>query len=363
MVILKPQRKSLDKPLLVGILLLALFGLLAVFDASVAISLRDFNDKFYLLRSQAIWLVLGLSQMTIASFVNYQIFLRASPLLLLTGLIFLVLVLLPGFGIRALGARRWLALGQVVFQPTEFVKISFILYSASFLAKRKDWGYFFVILAITLCLVLAEPDLGTAIVIAITGMGIFFASGGSLWKFGVFCLLAGVGGSLAIFTSPYRKERLIAFLNPLSDPLGASYHVRQALIAIGSGGLWGLGLGQSRQKFEYLPEATTDSIFAIIAEELGFVGSLTLILLYLFLILRIFHLAKTCPEKEGSLLLTGVGVWLGGQTLINLGAMTALLPLTGVPLPLISYGGSSLVASLVGLGIVLSVLRHRATRK
>lgn len=363
MVILKSQTKSLDKPLLITVTVLVAFGLLAVFNASVAIGLRDFGDKFYFLRSQLVWAGTGFVLMLIASQINYKIFLKFSPLFLLMALIFLAIVLFPGFGIEALGAKRWLGFGSFVFQPAEFAKLALVLYLASFLIKKKDWWRFLIVLSSLLFLVIAEPDLGTAVVIAATGVAVFFVAGGSVLELGVLGVLGVLGAAAAIFTSVYRKRRLLSLLNPMADPLGASYHIRQALIAIGSGGFWGLGLGQSRQKFEYLPEATTDSIFAIIAEELGFIGAIALIFLFFLLVVRVFKIAKVCPEKAGSLLTAGIGAWLGVQMLINLGAMVALLPLTGLPLPFISYGGSSLIINLVAVGIVLNVSKQRGVRK
>jgi len=363
MVVLKSQSRLIDKPLLTTVICLVLFGLLAVFNASVAIGLRDFNNKFYFLRSQLVWAGIGMTLMLVASQINYEVFLRFSPLILLAALVFLVVVLLPNFGIKALGAKRWLELGPISFQPAEFAKLAFVIYLASFLAKKKDFWRFVSILGVFVLLIIAEPDLGTAVAVASIGMVLYFVAGASVLE-AFFLGVLGVLGVLgAIFSSAYRKRRLLSLFNPLTDPLGSSYHIRQALIAIGSGGFWGLGLGQSRQKFEYLPEVTTDSIFAVICEELGFLGAVVLIALFLIVLVRIFKIAKACPEERGTLLAVGVGSWLGVQTLVNLGAMVALLPLTGVPLPFISYGGSSLIVSLVAVGIVLNISKHKTVRK
>jgi cell division protein FtsW len=287
----------------------------------------------------------------------------------------LILVLIPGIGTKVLGARRWLVLGPLTFQPAELVKLSFIIYLSAFLlnesfgfeepvsSNKKKLLPFLVMLFILLGLVMLEPDLGTAIVLAATGLVVYFASGASLFYLtlvGIIGILSGVG---LILFSPYRRERLLTFLNPTRDPLGASYHIRQILIAIGSGGWLGIGLGQSRQKYEYLPAVTTDSIFAVVAEELGFIGAVALLSIFLILIWRGMKIAKEAPDEFGRLLAVGITSWIGFQFLVNLSAMVALVPLTGVPLPFISYGGSSLVLSLTGMGILANIARQRVVKK
>lgn len=363
MVVLKSQSKEIDKILLIAVVLLSLFGLLAVFNASVAIAFRDFGDKFYYLRFQALWLGIGLFLLFLTSKIDYRRFLGLSPIFMAVALVSLVLVLLPDFGIKVLGARRWINLGPFVFQPTELTKLAFILYLASFLGKKKNLSRFLVVLSLLVGLAIKEPDLGTAVIIAASGTLLYFIAGASILELISIGILGLGGGAVFILTSAYRKLRLLTLFNSMHDPLGASYHIRQVLIALGSGGLTGVGLGQSRQKFEYLPEAATDSIFAIIAEEAGFLGAAILVLVFLFLIFRMFRIAQGAAEKEGRLLAAGIASWLGVQAMINLGAMVALLPLTGVPLPFISYGGSSLIVSLAAVGIVLNISKHKIIRK
>jgi len=278
-------------------------------------------------------------------------------------LLSLVLVLIPSLGTQIMGARRWLAIGGFGFQPAELIKLTFVLYLAALLSKKKQLWPFLLLLGMILLLIMLEPDLGTAVVVTATGMVVYFASGGPIWQMGLISLtglLAGVG---LIFSSSYRKERLLTFLNPTRDPLGASYHIRQILIALGSGGLFGVGLGQSRQKYEYLPATTTDSIFAVIAEEVGFIGGSLVILAFLVLIWRGMKIAREAPDEFSSLLATGITAWIGLQALVNLAAMVALVPLTGVPLPFISYGGSSLVIALVGVGILLNISKQKVVKK
>lgn len=363
MVVLKSQSRASDKSLLIAVISLGFFGLLAVFNASVAVAISNFGDKFYFAKSQLVWLIIGLLLMFLFSQLNYKLLLKLSPLFCGIALVLLVIVLIPGWSIKALGARRWLGIGSITFQPAELTKLALVLYLASFLAKKRSFWHFLLVIGLTLVLVVLEPDLGTATIIAASGVAMFFVSGASLLEIGFLGAAGLITGALSILNSTYRRQRLMAFLNPGYDTEGIAYHIRQALLAIGSGGFLGLGPGQSRQKFAYLPEVTTDSIFAIVAEELGFVGGAALIFLFMFMLARVFIIADSCPDKVGRLLTVGIGAWLGTQVFLNLSAMVALIPLTGVPLPFISYGGSSLIVNLVAIGIVLNVSKHKAVRK
>lgn len=362
-VTLKITPSRLDWFLLCLVLGLTIFGVVMVGNASVVEAYRDFGDQFYYLRLQVQWVALGILALMVTSFFNYhKLKFLATPLMVFT-LLSLVLVLVPGIGTQALGARRWLGIGSLNFQPAELVKLAFVLYLAALLSGKKRTLPFLLLLGIILVLIMLEPDLGTAVIVTATGMIVYFASGAPLLLIagiGLLGLLTGIG---LIFFSPYRRERLLTFLDPTRDPLGASYHIRQILIALGSGGLFGLGLGRSRQKYEYLPAVTTDSIFAVIAEEIGFIGGLVMILAFSLLIWRGFKIAKEAPDEFGKLLAVGVISWIGLQALINLGAMVALVPLTGLPLPLISYGGSSLVLTLTGMGILLNISKQRVVKK
>ncbi len=357
---LHSQKKKADLPLLAAVILASLVGLLFIFEASGISAARTFGDKYHFIREQTMWFILGISGMTVASFFDYhRLYKLALPLMFLT-LILLVVVFVPGLGVKALGAHRWINLGFSVIQPAEIAKLTLTLYLAAWFSFREKGRLLaFVILVILVVgLIVAEPDLGTAIVVCGTAMIMYFLSGAPLWQFAM--LIPGVVGATGVLAviSPYRLKRLITFLNPGVDPLGVSYHIRQILLALGSGGLWGLGLGKSRQKFEYLPEAMTDSIFAIFAEEMGLIGSLVLILIFLFIVWRAIRIAIRAPDRFGQLLAFGIASWIGVQTVINLGAMVALVPLTGVPLPFISYGGSSLVINLAGIGILLNISRQ-----
>lgn len=349
---------------LIGLVLgLTFFGIVMVGNASVVEALRDFGDQFYFLRQQIIWAVLALAAFTFFSFFDYHKLRKFALPLILFSLVALILVLIPGLGIKVLGARRWISLGFFRFQPAEFTKLAFVLYLSSFFANKKNFLPFLSVLAILLLLIMMEPDLGTAVILASTSLLVYFASGAPLFLIGLVGLLGLSGGAGLIFASSYRRERLMTFLNPSRDPLGASYHIRQILIAIGSGGLFGVGLGQSRQKYEYLPEATTDSIFAVVAEELGFLGAVSVLAAFLLLVWRGMRIAKEAPDEFGRLLAVGITAWIGFQALVNLSAMVALVPLTGVPLPFISYGGSSLVLSLTAMGILVNISKNRIIKK
>jgi len=353
---------KLNKPdyLLVGsIVPLSLFGLLMVYNSSVAMAIRDFGNQYYYLQEQTKWLILGFVIFLTFSFIDYRVWKKLSFPIMLGTIVLLCIVLLPGIGIKALGAKRWINLGFFVLQPAEFAKLSLIMYLSAWLTgvKKQKLFPFLLIIGVFVGLIMLEPDLGTAMIITLTSLAMFFYSGAVLQQFLFILPLFGAGATLLAVFSPYRLKRLLTFFNPESDPLGASYHIRQAIIALGSGGLFGLGLGQSRQKYEYLPEANTDSIFAIIGEELGFIGCVILIFVYLFMLWRGFRIARRIEDPFGRNLALGITTWIGIQTLINISAMVALIPLTGVPLPFISYGGSSLVIMLTSCGILINISR------
>lgn len=356
------HRKSLDYVLLLTVSLLTVFGVLMVYDASVVEAYRDFSDKYYFAKQQLLWSGVGFILMLAISQIPHRLFRQLAVAAFAATVLMLVLVLIPSLGTKALGARRWLNLGGFNIQPAELAKLTLTMYLASFLEKKRSFFHFALVLALVIGLVMLEPDLGTATVIAGIAVAIYFFSGAPLTRLiTVFTggLLAGLG---FIAISEYRKERVLTFLNPAKDPLGASYHIRQILIALGSGGLFGVGIGRSRQKYEYIPAVTTDSIFAIVAEELGFLGATALIALFLVLFIRSFKIAKQAPDKFSKLLAGGIAAWISIQTVINLATMVVLVPLTGIPLPLISYGGSATIANLMGIGMLLSISRYATKR-
>ncbi len=355
----KPHLHPPDRWIIVAVVALSLFGILMVYDSSVAIAIRDFGNQYYYVREQVKWLVAGMAVLVVFSLLDYHAWRALALPLLLGTLVLLLAVFLPGLGVRALGAHRWINFGFFILQPAELAKLSLIVYLSAWFTSRERGRLlaFVLLMAMVVGLVLLEPDLGTSIIIVATSIFVYFASGAPIRNFAILLPLLAGGLLLVAVISPYRMARLTTFLHPNEDTLGSSYHIHQALLAIGSGGWIGVGVGQSRQKYEYLPEANTDSIFAIIAEEFGFIGGLAVILGFVFLIWRGFRVAKRAPDTFGTLIALGVTGWIAAQTIINISAMVALMPLTGVPLPFISYGGSSLIIMLAAVGILLNVSR------
>ena len=346
-----------DRWMLLAVVVLSLFGILMVYDSSVAIAIRDFGNQYYYLRDQLKWLVAGFVALTIFSFIDYHAWYKIALPILLGTLVLLLAVFIPGIGIRALGAHRWINFGFFVLQPAELAKLALVVYLSAWFSirERERLGAFALLVLMVVGLVLLEPDLGTSVILVAIALILYFSSGAPVVHFAIIIPVLVAGVFVLAVISPYRMSRLTTFLHPERDPLGSSYHIRQALLGLGSGGWFGVGVGQSRQKYEYLPEANTDSIFAIIGEETGFVGSVAVILLFVFASWRGFRIAKRAADGFGRLLAIGVTSWISVQTIINLSAMVALLPLTGVPLPFISYGGSSLIVMLAAVGILLNI--------
>ena len=360
---LKNQTKSLDRRLLYLILILTSLGLIAVGDASAPQALNVFGDKFYFVKQQAIWGGLGIVLMFLVSRLNPSFWEKIATPLFFLSIVLLVIVLIPGLGTKTLGARRWIIFGPISIQPSEVVKLTLAIYLAKVAAKGKASLSFFVPLALTSFLVMLQPDLGTTLVILTLGLSQIFVAGVNLFHFFAFSLVGTLIGFLFSITSEYRRNRLLTFLAQSQDPLGRDYHIRQVLLALGAGGLFGVGLGQSRQKFLFLPEAATDSVFAIIAEEIGFIGALGLILVFAFFIFSSLTVTSRASDKFSQILGIGIVAWIGGQAILNIGSMVALVPLTGVPLPFFSYGGSALTMILIACGILLSISRQRTHEK
>ncbi len=341
------------------VIFLTVFGMLMIYEASAVTAARNFGDRFHFLREQFKLAILGGLSMGICAIIPYKKFHAFALPALVLSIVSLFAVFIPGIGAEILGAKRWLTFSAFTIQPAEFVKLSLIIYLAAWFSskERGRLSSFLLLLGVVVGLVAAEPDLGTAIVILTISAILYFVSKAPLRHFAFFLpVVIGLGLSLSII-APYRFNRVLTFFNPGVDPLGRSYHIRQILISLGSGGWFGVGLGKSLQKYEYVPEVTTDSIFAIIGEELGFVGATLLVSCFAILILRGYRIAAAAPDLFGRYLAVGIVSWIAAQTVINLSTMVALLPLTGIPLPFISYGGSSLVSMLAGTGILLNISR------
>lgn len=352
--------KRIHLLLIVLVVSTSLFGLLMIFDASSFISFRDFGTKYHYSTEQLLWMILGFAGLGFFSWFDYKKFYGFSIPLLVTAIGLLLAVFLPGIGIKVLGAHRWINLHFFVLQPAEFVKLTLAIYlSAWFSSKEKGrFMAFLLLMGLVLGLVLLEPDMGTAIIILCEAFILYFLSGGKIGHFLAAIPVLDFTGLLLAILSPYRAKRIATFLNPTQDSGSSSYHIRQILIALGSGGWFGVGLGNSLQKYAYLPENTTDSIFAIIAEEIGFIGSLLVLFVLAAIVWCGIKIAIATTDPFGKLLAGGITAFLASQMLINLGAQTALLPLTGVPLPFISYGGSALVIDLCSVGILLNIAKQ-----
>lgn len=358
--------KRFDVSLLISIILLTIFGLLMIYNASSVIALEELGDKYHFFKSQLMWLFLGYIVLVITSLVSYKLYYNLSVPLLVAAIIMLILIFVPGIGDERLGASRWLNLGFFSFQPSEFVKLSLAIYLSAWFSHKEKSRFiaFCLLIGFVLLLIMLQPNMSTAIIILFEALVVYFLSGGSLKQFAVVIPTVFIIGVLLVLQAPYRAARLTTYLRineSLNNP--AFYHVKQILIALGSGGLTGVGLGNSLQKYAYLPENTTDSIFAIIAEELGFLGAALLVMVFLFIIWRGFMISVHAKDTFGKLLAAAIISFLGIQAVINLSAMTQLIPLTGVPLPFVSYGGSALVVDLWAIGILLNISRQAAVHK
>lgn len=356
-----------DYTFIVLLFVLLVIGLVFLSSASSVIAYDQYGDAYYLFKQQLFKGVLfGLIFFFITSQVPYHWWRRWALPILILSLFLLVMVFVPGVGVEYLGGRRWLNLPGFTFQPSEMVKLALVIYLAAWFESRrgdiKSFRQLFIpfmfLLGIVGFLVMLQPDMGTTIIIMGICVSIYFFAGGNLWY------IAGLGGLgatvfwLLITRSSYRAARLTIFLNPELDPQGIGYHINQAFLAIGSGGLFGRGLGHSRQKFNYLPEVASDSIFAVIAEELGYIFTVLFLLLYFYFFYRGLQIAQRAPDEFSKLLVSGIMAWVILQLLLNVMAMVGLIPLTGAPLPFISYGSSSLVILLAAMGMVVSISRH-----
>ncbi len=340
---------------------LSLLGIFILYESSTYTALLSVGDRYYYARNQAMWFAIGVALCIIVSKINYkQLYNLALPGLI-GSLILLVLVFIPGIGLQLKGAHRWINLGFTVMQPSEILKITLTLYLAAWLSFKEKTKLFafLLLLALSVALVIVEPDMGTAMIIASTATVVYFLSGAPIRD--MILIFGGlvISAFALIKIAPYRAARLTSFQNfDVNDLSTASYHIKQILIALGSGGLMGVGFGNSIQKYAYLPESTTDSIFAIFAEEAGFLGSLVLLIAFVTFIFLGFYIAVRSKDLFGKLLAAGIVTFIGIQAFINIASQAVLMPLTGVPLPFISYGGSSLIINLISVGILLSISRQ-----
>lgn len=357
--------KKMNITLVITIILLSLFGLMMVYSSSYVWADYKFEDPFKYVKNQGLFLIIGLILMFIVSKINFENYYKYSNKIFLICLILLILVLFVGT--ERNGSKSWFGIGSFGIQPSEFMKLAMIIFTSKYLYNnRKDINNIkkgvIPILLLTLsvfALIMLQPDFGTGLILVMGVIGLLFVGGVDI-KFFLKVGLAGVGGIVAlILAAPYRLKRILSFLNPWEDPLGSGFQIIQSLYAIGPGGLFGFGLGGSRQKHFYLPEPQTDFIFSIISEEFGFMGILIVSALFITIITISIKIALKCENLFGKYLAFGIIFELGFQALLNLMVVVGLIPVTGVTLPFLSYGGSSLMITLISIGIILNVSRYQ----
>lgn len=355
-----------DKVLYITTIILSLFGLIMIYSSSYIWAEYKFNNPYKYFLNQGLFLILGIILMTVISKIDHKIYKKYSNHILIFSLILLILVLIPGIGVVRNGSRSWFGIGSFGFQPSEICKISLVIFSAKYLArndkeKRVTKNFVFPILAVIMLffgLIMLEPDFGSGMIIVCSLITLIFITGANLSifvKLGILGLLGIVG---LVIAAPYRLERITSFLNPWSDPLGSGFQIIQSLYAIGPGGLLGYGFLNSRQKHFYLPEPQTDFIFSIISEEFGFLGVLIVTILFGMIFYRTIKTSIETEDLFSKYLSFGLSFMLIFQTLLNLSVVIGLVPVTGVTLPFISYGGSSLLTSFIMIGIILNINKN-----
>lgn len=355
-----------DYQLLIVVIGLLAFGLIMVYSSSVVTAYTAYRNQFYFLLKQGFSALIGLVLLLVAMRVDYHYWRSFSVLGLVGSIVLLAAVLVPGIGAEVYGASRWISLGSFQLQPSELSKLALILYISHWLTTKREqvanftYGLvpFSLLMGVIVALLMRQPDMGTTIVTVGTAFAIFFAAGASLLHVGLLSGIGAFGFAGLIVVAPYRMQRLMAFLNPWENQLGNSYHVVQSLLAFGAGGITGVGLGVGRQKFMYLPFPHTDSIFAVVGEELGLIGTVAILAAFVFFTYRGLHIAWYAPDQFGRLLAVGVTCGIAIQALLNIAVLTSSVPFTGITLPFISYGGSSLITTLAGCGVLLNVSRQ-----
>ena len=346
--------------------ILIIFGLAVLSSAGIIDANKRFGSAYYYFFHQLLYgIAPGVFLAYILSRINYKVWRKLSLIILLGALALMTLVFVSHFGFGAKGATRWLSIGGIVFQPAEILKLSLVIYLAAWFGGRKEYvrnqvysvAPFFIILIFAGLLLALQPDIGTLIVVCFIAMGMYFIHGVNLKHLAVIFGIGVILLSGLIYFKSYRLDRILSFVNQNADTRGISYHVNQAKIAIGSGGIFGVGFGHSTQKRGFLPEPVGDSIFAIIAEELGLIGALATVGLFIVLCFTLTQIAMATADPFGRLFVSGINIWIMAQAFINIAAISGLAPLTGIPLPFISYGGTAMIALLAGLGIVFNITK------
>lgn len=360
------KKRSVDILLLVSVLIISIFGLIMIFSASYIWAEYKFNDPFKFVKNQGLFFIIGTILMFFISKIDYKIYYQKSNLILTSCIILLILVLIPGVGTVRNGSRSWFGIGSFGIQPSEFTKLGLIIFTSKYLCnneknikniKKGVLPILFLVISI-FGLIMLQPDFGTGTIIVMSIIGLLFV-GGVDFKFFLKIGLVGIAGIAGLIAiAPYRLARILSFLDPWKDPLGSGFQIIQSLYAIGPGGLLGFGFGNSRQKHFYLPEPQTDFIFSIISEEFGFLGVLIVTSLFLIIIISGFKISRKCKDLFGKYLSFGIIFQIAFQAILNLMVVVGLIPVTGVTLPFLSYGGSSLLITLCSIGIVLNISRY-----
>ena len=359
-------RSNPDWLIVITILAILGIGVVMVYSASAVLAFREMGDWYFYAKRQIFFAALGIIAMYFTMNIDYWVWKEWAKIGLILCFVLLGVILIPGVGLTRGGATSWLGVGAFSIQPSEFMKLAIIIFLAKMFSEKQDRITSFkkglipplALVGGAFALIMLQPDLGTGTVLVGTAVLMIYTAGARM-KHLVSLMMVGVVGFIALVAAaPYRIQRILAFLDPWQDPLGAGYQLIQSLYAIGPGGLLGLGLGMSRQKHLYVPEPQTDFIFAILAEELGFIGGATVLMLFTLLMWRGFRTAITAPDLFGSYLAVGIIGMIGIQVVINIGVVTGMFPVTGITLPLLSYGGSSLTITLTALGILLNVSRY-----
>jgi len=365
---IREASRRIDYFLIITVAALLIVGLMMVYSSTFDLAYKGFGDSTYFFRRQILWMVLGLGAMIVLARIEYHFWQRVAILLMAGALLLLGMVLV--IGSTRFGGQRWLLPGGSV-QPSELCKLAVVIYIAAWLSSKGErirqitYGLipFSILIGLVTGLIMFQPDLSTAVLIALTGGAMFFIAGADLLQLGISLIFGGATFVFLVSQMPHSASRVAVFLDPNSDPNGVAYHIRQTLIALGCGGWTGVGLGAGRQKFGYMPAAHTDAIFAVLGEELGLIGCLVVIGLFVALAYRGFKIALEAPDAFGTVLAAGLTSSLIIQALVNIAVVTATLPYAGVPLPFISYGGSSLVVALASVGLLLSISRGKAKKR
>jgi len=355
-----------DLALVIIVGAIVMFGIVMLTSASGPTAYREYQDAYRLIKHQLVGIAVGIAALLFFANVDYHFWRKYAFWMLVISIFLLFLVFVPGLGVIVNGSRSWIEiLGQRV-QPSEFVKLTLLIYLAAWLEHRgkkledfsQGLGPFVIVLSIIGVLMMLQPDFGTMFIIGMASLIAYYVGGGKLGHILIIGLIGIIGLGLLVESNDYQKNRFRCLLDENFSPQEHCYQIRQSLIAIGSGGFWGRGFGASRQKFLFLPEVSGDSIFAIVGEELGFIFSILLLAAFLFLFYRTVSIGRGAPDAFGRVLAIGIGSWITVQALVNIGGMVNIIPMTGVPLPLVSYGGSAIMATLAAVGVLLNISKQ-----